>query len=103
MEALKIPEEPEDLVATQPRKPSDILQHSHPNPKLLTPERPSSRGHITPPILFPRQPGDAVKVIDMDADATPVPPRCIDMSEEATPRPQSSPSAGILGGKPPEK
>ena len=107
LEQMTIIEEPDQpiLVAIQPRKlertPS---HHSHPDPDLeKTPQdRPASRGHITPPVIFPQQPGDAVtNVLLVEAvestDVTPVPTRTVStIEEEATPRPQSSPSLQTL-------
>jgi serine/threonine-protein kinase RIM15 len=95
MGGLRIPEEPDTpaLAAAQPRKlertPS---QHSHPEQSTDAEHRPSSRGHITPPVLFPQKPGTVTKEIDMDSDITPVPTRVVDLEEEPTPRPQGSPS-----------
>lgn len=97
MENLTIPEEPDQLslAATQPRKfERTASQHSHPDPETTGIERPTSRGHITPPIIFPQKPGDAVKEFDMDtaSEVTPVPTKTINFEEEPTPRPQGSPS-----------
>jgi serine/threonine-protein kinase RIM15 len=91
---LKIPEEPDTqaLAAAQPRKlERTTSQHSHPEHGAGAEDRPSSRGHITPPILFPLKPGAVTKEIDMDSDLTPVPTKVVDL-EEPTPRPQGSPS-----------
>lgn len=100
IENLKIPEEPSStasLSTIQPRKTMSrtASQHSHPGPE---PERRVSRGHITPPIIFPPQPGAKVADIEMDPDTTPVPSKGIDLEEEPTPRPQGSPS-GRHGAK----
>lgn len=106
MEGLRIPEEPDHAVlSAQPRNMERTAsQHSHPDPGGLTPERPQSRGHITPPVIFPKQPGDAVKEIDMDSEITPMPTRTMsvddeeltlrpsDFIDEPTPRPQGSPA-----------
>ncbi|KAG9772379.1 Serine/threonine-protein kinase cek1 [Exophiala dermatitidis] len=94
MENLRIPEEPSSatsLSAMQPRKSTQRTssQHSHPGPDL---ERSPSRGHITPPIIFPPQPGTNVADIEMDPEVTPVPNKTVDFEEEPTPRPQGSPS-----------
>jgi serine/threonine-protein kinase RIM15 len=102
MEGLRIPEEPDQaaLQSAQPRKlERTASQHSHPEP---TYERPQSRGHITPPVIFPKHPGDDVKNIDMDADITPMPTRTSfveddeltlrpsDFADKKTPRPSSA-------------
>jgi serine/threonine-protein kinase RIM15 len=107
MEGLRIPEEPDQaaLLTSQPRKMERTAsQHSHPEPEGLTPERPQSRGHITPPVIFPQKPGDTVKEIDMDSEATPMPSRTMSIEDEEltlrpsdfvddpTPRPQGSPA-----------
>ena len=107
MEGLRIPEEPDAaaLLSAQPRKlERTASQHSHPEPGGLTPERPPSRGHITPPVIFPKQPGDAVKVFDMDSEITPMPTRMASVENEEltlrptdfvdapTPRPAGSPA-----------
>jgi serine/threonine-protein kinase RIM15 len=106
MEGLRIAEEPDQaaLLYSQPRKMERTASHhSHPDPAELTPQRPQSRGHITPPVIFPKQPGDAVKTIDMDSEITPVPTRTVsiegdevtlrlsDFTDEPTPRPSGSP------------
>ncbi|EXJ88726.1 AGC protein kinase [Capronia coronata CBS 617.96] len=100
MENLRIPEEPSSasLTSMQPRKEMarTASQHSHPGPDL---ERPPSRGHITPPIIFAPQPGTKVADIDMDNDITPVPSKTIDLEEEPTPRQQGTPS-GPQGRQP---
>lgn len=88
MEGLRIPEEDMPLLGSvQPRKGKRTIssEHSHPEPE----ERPGSRGHITPPIIFPRAPGDTVKeIVDMDVDdeATPMPNKVIDFGDQPTPR-----------------
>jgi serine/threonine-protein kinase RIM15 len=102
MEELKIIEEPETpalLAATQPSKLERTGNyHSHPNPMPVSEGRPPSLGHITPPVLFPKQPGIEVKEFDMDAsqdedgDITPMPNKIINFDDEPTPRPQGSPS-----------
>jgi hypothetical protein len=107
MEGLQIPEEPDQaaVLSLQPRKMERTSsQHSHPE---LIPERPQSRGHITPPVIFPQQPGDAVKEIDMDSEITPMPTRTMSVDEEEltlrpsdfiedpTPRPQGSPAGPL--------
>lgn len=84
MEGLRIPEEDmPQFGSVQPRKGkrSTSAEHSHPEP-----ERPGSRGHITPPEIFPQAPGDAVKEIDMDDQATPMPNKVIDFGDQPTPR-----------------
>ena len=98
MEGLQIPEEAIDsvtLTASQPRKlertPSN---HSHPEP---TPDnRPSSRGHITPPVIFPQKPGHGVADVEMDSgsEVTPMPTRVQvqDFQHEQTPRSQNDKS-----------
>ena len=95
MGSLRIPEEPDApaLAAAQPRKiERTVSQHSHPEQDTSSEYRPSSRGHITPPVIFPQQPGGVTKEIDMDAEATPVPTKLADLQGEPTPRPQGSPS-----------
>jgi serine/threonine-protein kinase RIM15 len=92
MGILKIPEEPDPIavVATQPRKLHRMASdHSHPEQHG---ERPSSRGHITPPVIFPQKPGQTVADIDMDPDLTPMPTRTIDFAQQPTPRRQGSPA-----------
>ena len=92
MEDLKIPEEPEltALAAAQPRKmESSVSHHSHPEQETSMKERPPSRGHITPPIIFPKKPGTEMKEINMDTDLTPVPTKVLDFGEQ-TPKPQES-------------
>lgn len=85
MESLRIPEEDTAILGSvQPRKsmrpPSG--EHSHPEP-----ERPLSRGHITPPVLFPREPGNDAKDIDMDdEEATPMANKIIDFGDQPTPK-----------------
>lgn len=71
MESLRIPEETViDLAVTQPRKLERTPSyHSHPEPE----ERPPSRGHITPPVIFPQKPGQSVADIEMNVDLTPMP------------------------------
>ena len=60
------------------------------------PQTQSSKGHITPPILFPPAPGAKVKEIEVASESsnhngscntTPVPSKTLDTSEEPTPRP----------------
>jgi serine/threonine-protein kinase RIM15 len=109
MEELKIPEEPEtpaSLPASQPRRLERLGNyHAHPEPGLASDQaRPPSRGHITPPIIFPQRPGGEIKDFDMDAngevdgdgdgdgDVTPMPKKTISFEGEPTPRPQGSPS-----------
>jgi serine/threonine-protein kinase RIM15 len=92
---LRIPEEPDAsaLAAAQPRKlERSISQHSLPVPSSDAEDRPPSRGHITPPVLFPQKPGAVTKSFDMDTEVTPVPAKVIDLQEEPTPRSQGSPS-----------
>jgi serine/threonine-protein kinase RIM15 len=92
---LKIPEEPDTqaLAAAQPSKMERIAsQHSQPEQGVDAENRPSSRGHITPPVLFPLKAGAGTKEINMDSDVTPVPTKVVDLEEEPTPRPQGSPS-----------
>ena len=68
---LSIPEEAlSELAEIQPRKITRTASyHSHPDPE----DRPPSRGHITPPEIFPLKPGHTVADIDMDAELTPMP------------------------------
>ena len=106
MEALKIPEEVElpNLIFVQPRKlERTSSHHSHPDPEVEAsdPQRPPSRGHITPPVIFPQKPGDTVADFQItttteSTEVTPVPTRTINFEEEPTPRPQGSPSPGVL-------
>ena len=94
MGSLKIPEEvdPATVIAGQPRKMQRTSsQHSHPEPE---PERPGSRGHITPPVIFPQKPGKAVAEVDMDSELTPMPTKAIDFAQQPTPKPAGSPSRG---------
>lgn len=105
MEGLRIPEEPDQaaLQSAQPHKlERTVSQHSHPEPGELVLDRPQSRGHITPPVIFPKHPGDDVKNIDMDSEITPIPTRITfvedeertlrpaDFADEKTPRPSSA-------------
>jgi serine/threonine-protein kinase RIM15 len=107
MEQLKIPEEPDtpgSLMASQPPKMERTgSHHAHPEPEPVSvEERPSSRGHLTPPIIFPKQPGTEIKDFEMevsgdgdgdrDGDVTPMPKRTTTSEDEPTPRPQGSPS-----------
>ena len=95
MERLMIPEEPDAPAqfSAQPRKlERTASQHSHPEPSTVAVDRPPSRGHITPPIIFPMKPGTLIKEFDMDAEITPVPIKVINPVEEPTPRPQGSPA-----------
>ncbi len=92
MGSLKIPEETDFAYGSsgQPRKlERTSSQHSHPDPDQ---PRPESRGHITPPVIFPQQPGQFVAEIDMDADLTPMPTKTIDFAQQPTPKPERSPS-----------
>ncbi|KAJ9660806.1 rim15, signal transduction response regulator [Neophaeococcomyces mojaviensis] len=86
MGGLRIPEEEMALLGSvQPRKGARTAsEHSHPEP-----ERPGSRGHITPPIFFPLVPGHMSKEFDMDDQATPLPSKVIDFEEQPTPRARS--------------
>ena len=87
MEGLRIPEQDVAILGSvQPRKNMRAFssEHSHPEP-----ERPTSRGHITPPVLFPLAPGHSQKEIDMDDQATPMPNKIIDFGDQATPKAQS--------------
>lgn len=95
MGGLQIPEEPDvpTLAAAQPRKLERVVsQHSHPEPGADLNDRPPSRGHITPPVLFPLRPGAQIKEVDMDAGVTPMQSVLVDLEEEPTPRPPGSPS-----------
>ncbi len=95
MGSLKIPEEvdPAIIVAGQPRKTGQtVSQHSHPEPMI---ERPSSRGHITPPVIFPQKPGKQVADVEMGSDLTHIPTQAIDFAQEPTPKAQGSPSRGV--------
>lgn len=93
LENLQIPEEPStmEVIASQPRKKLDrtFSQHSHPGQET---ERRVSQGHITPPVIFPQEPGTTVAEIAVDADTTPVPLKVVDLEQEITPKPQGSPS-----------
>lgn len=86
MGGLSIPEESFALLGSvQPRRGMrNFPEHAHPEP-----ERPGSRGHITPPILFPQEPGHTSKEFDMDEQATPMPNKVIDFGEQPTPRARS--------------
>jgi len=86
MEGLRIPEETAILGSVQPRKSmrSSALEHSHPEH-----ERPASRGHITPPVLFPPAPGNNSKDIEMEDEATHSPHQIIDFGDQPTPKAQS--------------
>ena len=87
MEGLCIPEEDTAILGSvQPRKNMRAWssEHSHPEP-----ERPESRGHITPPVLFPLVPGHTQKEFDMDDQATPMPNKTIDFGDQPTPRAHS--------------
>jgi serine/threonine-protein kinase RIM15 len=94
MESLRIPEEADQaaVAAAQPRK---LEQHSHPDPEQA---RPSSRGHITPPVIFPQKPGQIVADIEVEADLTPMPTNTIDFAQQPTPKPQGSPSGQVQHG-----
>ena len=105
MESLRIPEEPDTpvLAAQQPRKVERTASsHSHPDTSTQVDEHPPSRGHITPPEIFPQKPGHESRLIGMGADArtgaapdlnaTPMPTKIADLENEPTPRPQGSPS-----------
>jgi serine/threonine-protein kinase RIM15 len=104
MEKLKIPEEPEasiSLAATQPRKLERSSSHHDVDrepQRVSDGERQASRGHITPPVIFPKAPGVDVKEFDMDGsgdvdgDVTPMPTKMIIFEGEPTPRQQGSPS-----------
>jgi serine/threonine-protein kinase RIM15 len=79
---LRIPEEPDAtaLAAAQPRKlERSVSQHSHPAPSSDAEDRPPSRGHITPPVLFPQKPGVVTKEFNMDPEVTPVPTKVVDL------------------------
>jgi serine/threonine-protein kinase RIM15 len=77
MENLSIPEDA--VLNTQPRRlERTASHHSHPEPE-------ESRGHITPPVIFPQKPGQSVTDIDMDAELTPMPTKV--QSEVATEEP----------------
>lgn len=87
MEGLRIPEEDTAILGSvQPRKSmrASSSEHAHPEP-----ERPASRGHITPPILFPLAPGHTQTEIDMDDQATPMPNKTIDFGDQPTPKAHS--------------
>ncbi|KAK4942256.1 rim15, signal transduction response regulator [Elasticomyces elasticus] len=93
LENLQIPEEPStmEVIASQPRKKLDrtFSQHSHPEQET---ERRVSQGHITPPVIFPQMPGTTVaEIAVVDADATPVAIKVVDLEQEVTPKPQGSP------------
>ena len=88
MESMQIPEElpTSELPSIQPRKlERTYSEHSHPEPEG---GRPASCGHITPPVIFEPEPGDAVKeiVMETDPEATPIPPRTINLEQEKTPK-----------------
>lgn len=95
MEELKIPEESDVAIQAlnQPQQdPSHrpTSQHSHAEPNRGE-ERPSSRGHITPPIIFPKKPGAEIKDIDMGSARAGSQERT-DTEDEPTPKPPGSPS-----------
>lgn len=84
MEGLRIPEEGMPLLGSvQPRKAKRI-----PSAEQSThdPARPGSRGHITPPMMFPQAPGNTVKDIEIEDEATPMPNKIIDFGDQPTPR-----------------
>jgi len=86
MGGLRIPEEDFALLGSvQPRKGArTVSEYLH-----MEPERPGSRGHITPPVLFPLAPGHMSKEFDMDDEATPMPNKIIDFGEQRTPKARS--------------
>ncbi|KAK5072638.1 rim15, signal transduction response regulator [Lithohypha guttulata] len=86
MEGLRIAEEDTVILGSvQPRKGMRTSsEHSHPEP-----ERPSSRGHITPPVLFPQLPGNTIKEFEIDDQATPMPNKTIDFGDQPTPKARS--------------
>ncbi len=89
MESMQIIEEI-DSVVVQPRKMQRTASsHSHPEAEQL---RPASRGHITPPEIFPHKPGHLVADFVEQTDRTPMPKKTVDLQEEQTPKPQGSPS-----------
>ena len=102
MEELKIPEEPETVAPSAATQPQKLMRtgsyHAHPEPgSVSVEERPPSRGHITPPIIFRKQPGAAIKEFVMDAggdrdgDVTPMPKKMVNFEEEPTPKPLGNP------------
>ena len=91
MEGLRIPEEDVTgaiLGSVQPRKSQRATSSEHSHPEL---ERPQSRGHITPPVLFPRDPGNSQKEIriEIDDQATPMPTKSIDFDFGDQPTPKA--------------
>lgn len=82
MEGLRIPEEdPTSLPLTEAG--NGTITAVPPEAE----QRPGSRGHITPPEIFPMRPGASVKEIEADDMATPMPIKTIDFAEEPTPKP----------------
>ncbi|RMZ89213.1 hypothetical protein DV736_g3546, partial [Chaetothyriales sp. CBS 134916] len=93
MEGMKIIEEvdPATLAVTQPLKTDrTVSSHSHPD----TGGRPSSFGHITPPEIFPRNPGHLV-VDFVETETVPLPTKTTETELERTPQPQD-PSSGSV-------
>jgi len=95
MESLTIPEESiYEPSAVQPRKlERTASNHSHPEPGDQE-QRPSSRGHITPPVIFPQKPGQTVTDIEMDCDLTPMPtkPQTDPFTTQEQPTPRANPA-----------
>ena len=91
MEGMKIIEETDfaEPAPRQPRKLERTASHSHPEVEQM---RPASRGHITPPEIFPPRPGHLVADFAEETDLTPMPTKTLVLPEEQTPKPQGSPS-----------
>ena len=76
---------------TQPRKlERTASSHSHPGSEQA---RPASRGHITPPEIFPPKPGHLVADFVEETDRTPMPKKSVDLQAEPTPKAHGSSSA----------
>lgn len=86
MDEMRIVEESNAILGSvQPRKNMrNSSDHSHPEP-----ERPQSRGHITPPELFPLAPGKTTLEFEIDDQATPMPNKTIDFGDQPTPKARS--------------
>lgn len=93
MDGMRIAEESNIILGSvQPRKSMrNASDHSHPEP-----ERPRSRGHITPPELFPRAPGKTTLEFEIDDQATPMPNKTIDFGDQSTPKARSENGSNSL-------
>lgn len=104
MQALTIPDEEEpDSAVIQPRRTMQRTpsQHSHPEPEFHPTDdaETKDRGHITPPIIFPKKPGhgDTKEIVDDGEDAKPTTPvgHSSEVDEEQTPKPHGSPASAL--------